>query len=613
MSAFIGVFGRKGHSPDRKTVDRMLETLRHRGPDGHAVSLPSGTALGHQHFWTTPEEQGEKQPLSRGNLHLVFDGRLDNREELLEMLALPPGVHSDAMLVLQAYAKWGDGCFEKLLGPFALVIHDSLEKRVIAARDPVGERTLFYSLTPAAFSLASEPRTLLEHPEVSPEVNEAMLALYFALRFPADGSTFFSSVRELLPGHVLTWSEDSLIMRQYHSWKPGQLFFVRDELEVFEQFRSLMAAAVRCRLRTLGEAATLLSGGLDSPTVTAFTVTEKQKLGLPRHKTVSWIFDTFSECDERRWIQPAVEKFGTEATFIKGDDCWTFCNFETWPLNPNTPLSNGFRRLKDRAWAAARDSGCRVILAGTFSDQLFSGSADWLADLLTDGHLREFAAGLTSLQLFKTRTWPWKDPSARRVAARLFPFLRKLRKPFIVRPRWLTDRAWDLAQSIPHEATVPSGIRRSEQFQSALGPLSWINPVETYFASHAGVEIREPFADRRLVEFMLGVPSYVLRRGPLNKYLIRRAMRGILPDCVTGRLQPTPLSPLYYEGVLKRERLNVIRTLNGKRSTWRSFVKEDWLMETFAPGASPTPDEMREVVLSFAVAAELWLAARGVR
>ena len=192
----------------------MIKALSVRGPDGCDQLVRGWIGLGHQHFWTTPESSGERQPLSdvRAEVVLVFDGRLDNREELLATLDVKHldsrGVPSDAELVLAAYQRWGEEFCGHLIGPGALVIVDLERRQVLCARDPLGDRTLFYNLDHSRLLVASEESGLLAHPEVGADFDETHLACFFALRVPSGGSTFFQQVRELLPGELLRVSHD---------------------------------------------------------------------------------------------------------------------------------------------------------------------------------------------------------------------------------------------------------------------------------------------------------------------------------------------------------------------------------------------------------------------
>ena len=145
-----------------RAFDRVMERLSHRGPDGSNVSSAHSIKMGYWHFWTTPEEIGEYQPLKLNDLpfRIVFDGRIDNREELFTMLSISSTegkTLSDAALTLRAYAHWGEDCFKNFVGEFALVIFNEQLNEIVAVRDHLGDRTLFYAFFGTQLVIASEP------------------------------------------------------------------------------------------------------------------------------------------------------------------------------------------------------------------------------------------------------------------------------------------------------------------------------------------------------------------------------------------------------------------------------------------------------------------------
>src|SRR6185503_4097868 len=144
MSGIVGLWNRTGEPVDAGLLDRLCAPLAHRAIDGEDRHRSSAFAVAHQHSWVTPEEQGERQPITgrQGNV-VAFDGRLDNRAELLEKLKLPREA-SDGSCVLAAYELWGDRFVEQLNGDFALCLYDPARPAVLLARDVIGLRPMYY-------------------------------------------------------------------------------------------------------------------------------------------------------------------------------------------------------------------------------------------------------------------------------------------------------------------------------------------------------------------------------------------------------------------------------------------------------------------------------------
>ena len=607
MSGFALIVHLDGGPVDRDAFGRVFAALDHRGPDGRTVRWLASAAVGHQHFWTTPEEVGESQPVAdaAGRVHLVFDGRLDNRDELLA--ALDRGGErevSDARLALWAYQRWGEACGELFLGPFAFAVVDAAAGRVFCARDPLGDRALFYHHRPPTLLVASEEQALLAHPAVSSAVNETTLARFFAVAPPREGETFFTGVRELAPAHRLVAAGDRLTLRRHWQADPGRRLRYRRDADYAEHFRELLRVSVACRLRSPAPPAVLMSGGLDSTTVAALAARELAAAGIERPlRAVSWVFDELAESDEREYIDRLVAAYGLEAVPIVGDDAWPLRDLATWPRNPNAPLEGVYRRLMERAYAAVRAGGGVTLLTGDGGDQLYSGDAYWLRDLLGEGRIAE-AGGAIWRQVSAAGGTPWLR--LRAAGARTLGW-RRAGRP---RPVWLTPAARARAAAGGEERRWRGRGRRPEQEASLLDPRSaYAASLEVATASRAGVDVRRPFRDRRLVEFALAIPAHQLYRPGWTRWVLRQATAGLLPDPVRLRRRPTSLLPLCARGLVEREAATVESLLGAPDALWPRYVRRDWLARVFPGRLAARADGLESVVAWRCICAELWRRA----
>lgn len=594
--------------PGERVVTAMLERLRHRGPDGADVVTGPNHVLAHLHFWTTPEEVGERQPLSDAETghRFVFDGRIDNRRDLEKALGDADPSISDARLILQAYRRWGQSCFEKLLGPFCVLIWDSDSGDLLAARDPMGDRTLFYSTVPGGVAIASEEHALLAHPAVSSDLDEETLARYFAIEAPRAGATFFKAIRELPAGSLLLASGGQVTIRPFWTPEtPEPIRYSRDE-EYAEHLASVLGDAVEARLRSTTQVGISLSGGMDSPSVAALAVERLNRQGQgQRLASFSWVFDEFPECDERRWIEPLVASLGLEATYVVGDSFWPLRNPDTWPLNPSTPLSNAYRALKQALYAAAARRGIRTLLTGVFSDRLFAGWESWLASRVAEGHVGDLFQHVVRLAASRDSWRVWRDPALRALLRRVAP-LQSRRTPRRNKPAWLTPRAWKVVQDgQARPGSSPERIRERRTAQ-VFSDLSRLSPSEIFFASQTPLEIRDPFRDLRVARFMLAIPPDQLERGTVQKYVLRQAMKGRLPSDIVERTERTPLDPVYRKRFLGPETGKVDRLLRSPDALWRGLVEEEWLLGGFPQTFREMPDGRALLVPFFAAAANLW-------
>lgn len=613
MAGFSLIFHRDGGPIEPGHLERMQTAIAHRGPEGHDEVLRPGFALGHQHFRTTPEERGERQPICdpSGRLWVVFDGRLDNREELGCELGLAPREQaSDAALILLAYQRWGSGLFTHLLGSFALAVIDGERRRVLLGRDPLGDCTLVYTLDARRLAAASEEQALLALPWVSSQPNEATLARFFAVEAAEPGATFFAEVRELPPAHALEVGADGAHLVRY--WQPDleRRIIYRKDREYVEHLRELLRAAVECRLRSSSRPAVLMSGGLDSTSIAALaarhtSTTDRREPLL----TLSWVFDQLPGADERGYIAAFAEACDVDSALIAGDDAWPLADLPSWPWNPNSPLEGLYRRLMQRAYAVARGRGAAVLLTGDGGDPLWTGGADWLRDLVRERRWLAAARGVVAacgpLPTGSRRPVSLRNAVGRALGWPAWGPRRRARLP--LRWPWLTTHGRErLGQGDGPVQPLSRGAR-PEQVAN-LFDLRSANAVslEAGNASRSGIEVRRPFRDRRLVEFFLALPAHQLYRPLWPKWALRQAMAGLLPEEVRLRRWGSTLLPLCTRGLVEREGQRVAALLAHPDALWRAYVRADWLAASFPDRLLAGRDGIESVVPWRCVCAELW-------
>lgn len=608
MSGFALLFQRDGSPAPPRVLDALMDRLAHRGHDGSDRWVRGPVGMGHQHFWTLPEDVGSIQPLSLDDrLHLVFDGRLDNRPDLLRALDLntPEGRSlPDAALVIRAYRRWGDSCFEHFEGPFALALYDEVERRVVLARDALGARTLAYYLDERVLVVASEPYAVLAHPAISNELNEMTLIRWYAIMAPHMGETFFNNVKEMKPAHAM--SIDAERVREWRHWDidPNPRIRYKREEEYAEHFLHLLHESVKARLRSPTRVGISLSGGYDSSSIAALAALE---LAPERLLSFSWIFDELTECDERPAIHAMVEHFNLEPTYIPADGLWPLRDWETWPHNPNMPEGNSFRLMKLRLEEAAAASGARVLLNGDFGNDVFSPGIYWLADWLSEGLILK--AGSRFVQYLQQRGWSrFARFSLFRVAAGLLDTLpggRLIRphKP-LQPPIWLLSNVQErLRQDMLGDdwpLTVAQS-RKPDVLRSLLGSLDAHGyGARSQLYRKKNLEIRSPYYDRNLIAFIVAIPGYVLYDGKRFKSLVYHAMDGIWPELIRETPSIGLLNTLYQRGY-EQESATRLLVLNNPNVRWKRYVLPDFVL-----GELFTSYGIKSVIPWRCLAAEKW-------
>jgi asparagine synthase (glutamine-hydrolysing) len=592
MSGFVLIYQRDGTPVEAATLGHMMASLKHRGPDGHQLSCHEAVALGHHHFWTTPEEVGECQPLwtTDRRFGLVFDGRLDNRDELLRAMRMEePGLRqsSDAAIILRAYEQWAEESIARLLGPFALAIYDTVRQRVVCARDPLGDRSLCYYLDECLLLVASEEQALLAHPAVPGELDETTLAYFFAVRAPIDGRTFFEGVHELLPAHNLIVTRDTVQNRRYWAVNPEARLDYRSDTDYGDRFRELLDRSVRRCLRAVGRPAIMMSGGLDSTSIAALAARQlAASTGPNRLCTISWVFDNFPDCDERNYMDPLIARYNFKAIRVNGDGDWPFRDpFPSGAYNASYPYVDPYHLLKFRLYKAARTNHVRVLLTGVAGDELYTGAENWLLDLLLEHRFIEAGNELLRASRNFGLANVLTSQSLRRVAGRLFDSVPGARRHLRTRNKrkpdklvWLTPYA---RRHLPEIEEAPASAtlgRRPDQHWSILGMYGVLTATIGFSqAAQFDIETRQPYRDRQLVEFMLAIPAHQLYKRQCHKYILRNAMTNLLPANILNRVGPTSLLPFYRFGLMQRSWQHVQTLLNNPGARWRDFVLPEWI------------------------------------
>lgn len=611
MSGLAAVVRTDGSPVDPDRLERVAAALAHRAVDGEYRWLaPDGAAaLWHGHFWTTPEEVGERQPLVAGDVALAFDGRVDDRADLAHALGLDEpaaAMRSDAALVLLGYARWGDAVIERLRGPFALALWDSRLRRLLCARDPLGRRTLFHRADGATVVVASEAAATLGGNVAGAAADPVFLAHLFALWPAPRGRTLFASVRELPPCHNLVAEGGAVRLRRRLLPEPAPVQAGRIEEHAAELAQRLERAVAR-RMRSVGPPAVLMSGGLDSTSVAAFA-SEGLAARAPgaRLRAISYVFDELVDLDERPWIAAMVARHGLDPLQVAADDAWPLADLASWTWYPEGPDAGPFRLLNEGLFDAAREAGHRVLLTGAAGDDHFvSGRASWLTDLVADGRGGE---ALVELLRHMGRLGPRPvlgSASVRRLVAALIGRAPRQRVP----PAWLTDEAARIvADSAPDDA--PIRARRTPEDAGAIwSSLGGVGSVLRGVEHRACVEVRDPFADLDVTTFLMSLPAYALYNKGTSKLLLRMAMAQRLPRDLLERPRRSDISALYRRGIFDRGWAAVERLVRREDAVWRGLVRP----EAFDPSRMAGRSAHLPVLLWWQCASLEWWMTRAQR
>jgi asparagine synthase (glutamine-hydrolysing) len=547
LSGFIAIVSPEGAPVDPVVLDRMLDALRHRGPDGTGVWRNGSVALAHCQLALTKEAATEKQPHANesGTVRVVLDGRLDNRDELAGQLradGLGVRDESDAEFLLRAYEYWGEACAARLLGDFAFAIWDGASQTLVCARDVLGIRPLYVHARDGFIAVASEIAPLLRHPAVRREPNEGFIAELLTGQIVNHTDTVWRDISRLRPAHLLTVRQGRVTVRRYWQIDPQVEIRYRRDDDYAEHLADLIRQAVRARCRSAGPVGVMLSGGIDSSSIVGAIHDTNAVNGSAPLSTFS-IVSPEDAWDESPSVDAVAAMWPVSSQRFRAyeGDC-AFYASEAAHCEDLPPYPNG--TMAHPLFAAAANSGVRVLLTGIWSDEWFTGSFLQYADLLRRGHLgrfwRHYAAQpnrqdvFGPLSMFRSAFWPLVPPSARKTIK--YVLGRDGIPPWVNRSLVSRLGLADRIRPAPPEVSL-STLAKTESYRMATNGLSvHATEAEARSVARFGLETRHPFGDRRIMEFGLAIPDEQRWHGPWTKFVLRNASRRWVPSLVGDRL-----------------------------------------------------------------------------
>ncbi len=534
-----GIAGMVGVSYEEAVLQDMASTMERRGPDSQERAKIGDCVLLHSRL-AIVDIEGGKQPMELcwGDecYTLVYNGELYNTRELKEELtALGHSfrTHSDTEVVLHAYARWKDACVLKFNGIFGFGVWEQNRKRLFLARDRMGVKPLFYTQKGEGILFASEIKTLLAHPAVKPQIDETGIAQLLLLgpgRMP--GSGVFRDIYELEPGQCGYFEAGRLTVRQY--WKLQDREHRDSFEETAEQVRYLVTDAIRRQMVSDVPLGTFLSGGLDSSLISAVCARE---LGHP--------LDTFSVDYENNAKYFVPGKFQPESDnqyidimreYLGSEHHWTVLTPEQ--LADTLEAATIARDLPGMgdvdfsllAFSRQIRKEVKMALSGECADEIFGGYP-WYRDP----------------EIRAREGFPWAQNTALR-ASFLSP---ELKLGFTAGDFVNAQYYKTLAESDILPGTSPSERRMKEMVNLNM---RWFMQTlldrKDRMSMYCGLEVRVPFCDYRIAEYLYGVPWEFKDYRGREKGLLRQAMEGYLPERVLYRKKspyPKTWDPRYQE------------------------------------------------------------------
>ncbi len=562
MCGIAGVLNFDDQPVPRDLLQRMIGTLRHRGPDADGYHTDGPAGLGHARL-SIIDLSGGHQPMCNedGSLWITFNGEIFNYLELrreLDAKGHQFATRSDTEVILHLFEEEGEDCVRHMNGQWAFAIWNAKDRSLFLSRDRLGVRPLFHTVAGRSFLFASEIKALFAHPDVEREIDLQGLDDIFTTWCTLPPRTTFRNVHELPPGHSLWVRGGEISVRGYWDLTfPGDEEIrraeSRPEEDYAEELRHLLVDATRIRLRADVPVGAYLSGGLDSTITTALI---RRFTDTPL-RTFSVAF-TNAEFDERAFQQEAVAYLNTDHQQVCCSEEDIGREFPGVVWHMEKPVLRTAPAPLYMLARLVRQAGYKVVLTGEGSDEMFGGY-----DIYKEAKIRRF--------------WMAHPDSRCRplLLRKLYPYLPNLqaqsdayRKAFFgVRaedgaspffshlPRWeLTARIKSLFSDEVKNRVRSFNARGDIQARlpAAYSSWNWFGQAQYleaslllpgYILSSQGdrvamahsVEGRYPFLDYRVVEFACKLPPRLKMKALNEKYLLKRCAGDLIPDSIRRR------------------------------------------------------------------------------
>lgn len=552
-------------APDKKErLAKMIATLANRGPDDSGAFVRPCVALGHRRLSVMDPANGA-QPMVRRRgdalFAITYNGEIYNAPELraqLEARGYRFETNCDTEVVLAAYMAYGEACVEKFNGIFALGVWDEAKRRLFLARDRIGVKPLFYAERGREFLFGSEVKTLLANPLVRPEIDlEGFAEVLMVGPARTPGCGVFRGVKELKPGHALVYTEGGGA-REYAYWqlesKPHE-----DDLETtVAKVRELLLDAAKRQLAADVKVCTFLSGGLDSSALTAIAAQHYKETGRGKLDTYSVDYlenekyfkaSAFQPNSDAPWVDRMIEYADTNHHRVLID------NIELAKVLPYAAIARDFPGMADvdtSLYLFSREikKGATVALSGECADEVFGGYP-WF--------YRE--------EMIHAEAFPWSP----RPEIRL-DWLHPSLKGRMDYAGYVKSRYSDAVAETPRLAGEERvAARMREIFYLSL--TRWMPTLldrKDRMSMAFGLEVRVPYCDHRLVEYVWNVPWKMKNYQGREKGLLRLALGGVLPyDVLWRKKSPYPKThhPEYLK-IVKHWALDLLNDPSSPLADW---------------------------------------------
>lgn len=566
MCGISGIIDYSCEKNSRENIESMLRSISYRGPDESGIYHSSYAVLGNVRL-SIIDIEGGQQPLSdhTGRYWIVFNGEIFNYKELrilLEKKSITFKTQSDTEVLVQLFAVFGKKCLELLNGQFSFAIWDKLKEELFIARDRVGIRPFFYTISNGVFSFASEIKALFKLTYIPREFCDESLSQIYTFWTAITPATAFKGIFELPSGHFATFNRQGLKVEKFWELNYKEADPKLSLQDAKERFHELFSDAVRIRLRADVEVAAYLSGGIDSSATVAYI--KDIEPGILN--TFSIGFDE-KDFDETLYQEEAAKYFGTTHKSMICSGKSISDSFPKVIWHSEIPMLRTAPAPMLMLSQLVRENNIKVVVTGEGSDEILAGY-----DIFKEAKIKRFWASQpnsTIRPLLLKKLYPYlsqmKDMNPKMLRMFYGYKLEDIDNPFYSHlPRWNNSNhikkhfSENIKQSLRDYSVLDELEKRlPPNFDSwdQLAKSQWLETtifMSGYLLSSQGdrmamansVEGRYPFLDYRVIEFCGSLPADYKLKGLNEKYLLKKVLKNRIPENILKRPKQAYRAPI---------------------------------------------------------------------
>ncbi len=618
MCGICGIFDFKGQRADRGLLERMNERIRHRGPDGDGFYVCGPVALANRRLSIIDLDGGwQPQTNEDSSIQVVFNGEIYNFIELREEL-LAKGhkfkTRSDTEVIVHAYEEWGDDCTNRFNGIFAFALWDSNRRRMLVARDHLGVKPLYYVQLGDRLLFSSEIKALLADPACPKEVDLQALSQLFTLRYVPSPRTLFQGIHKLPPGHRMAVQSSGMQIERYWRTTP-QLRSKIDEPALVEEYRDLVEDAVRLQMRSDVPVGLFLSSGIDSASLLAIM----SKLSNQPVRTFTIGFENGERTNETDDAREIAKMFGAEHTemVLGAQDYEKYYERYLWDLEE--PVGNETAAaFYFVSYITSRQ--VKVALTGQGADEPWAGYERYwgvkvseaysrLPQFITKGLLRHVGERWIKQERLKRGLTSLYERDVLSRLVNIYSFFSPAMKAKLFQP-WIKEHI------SANGVEARGALQQLQSEVQHLDPLTQILYMDTRTnlpddllmvgdktSMANSLEVRVPFLDYRLVEFIETLPPGLKLNGHQGKYLHKKAVEKWLPKDIVYRKKKGFANPIDMWLRTSMRRFVSDRLLSESAAVNRYFDR-DFIRQTIEKHEENQAQHLRHIYLLLSF--EMW-------